>query len=165
MLHRHAGSQLGDETVVHKKKERGQGLDRIVVANDADVTPPVWPLSVRSPAPLAAPQTRAVRSSLAVTTRAPSGLNAADKMLPLCPWRRMGEPWPSARQTRAVPSYEPVRMREPPVAALLESHAMTIRRPTLDRRVDLGVNRMGVPTFTAMSLQKARSTLAQLDEP
>ena len=46
--------------------------------NDAELTRPVCPLSVRTSAPVLASQTFAVLSSLAVTIREPSGLNDAE---------------------------------------------------------------------------------------
>ena len=46
--------------------------------NDAEVTTPVCPLSVRTSAPLFASHTFAVLSSLPVTIREPSGLNDAE---------------------------------------------------------------------------------------
>jgi len=52
---------------------------RSVALNDADVTPPACPLSVRISAPLLASQTFAVPSRLLVTTRDPSELNDAEK--------------------------------------------------------------------------------------
>ncbi len=46
--------------------------------NDAELTPPVCPLSERTSAPVMASHTFAVPSPLAVTTREPSGLNDAE---------------------------------------------------------------------------------------
>ena len=62
--------------------------------------------------PESASQTRAVLSNEAVTTRLPSGLNAAVRTIAVCPWREAMVVPESASQTRAV-SPEAVTTRLP----------------------------------------------------
>ena len=63
--------------------------------------------------PESASQTRAVLSPEAVTTRLPSGLNAAEWTGSVCPWREARVLPESASQTRAVLSHEAVTTRLP----------------------------------------------------
>ncbi len=63
--------------------------------------------------PESASHNRAVLSSDAVTTRLPSGLNAAELTGPVCPWRVAMVLPESASQTRAVLSAEAVTTRLP----------------------------------------------------
>ena len=63
--------------------------------------------------PESASQTRAVVSPEAVTTRLPSGLNAAEETGAVCPWREARVLPESASQTRAVLSSEAVTTRLP----------------------------------------------------
>ena len=84
---------------------------RPVRAERRRVDPPVCPSSTASGCPSAS-HSRAVPSSLAVTMRVPSGLNAAELTQPVCPSRTAsGCPCPS--HSRAVPSALAVTMRVP----------------------------------------------------
>ena len=73
----------------------------------------VCPWSVARALPESASQTRAVLSSEAVTTRLPSGLNAAELTASVCPWRVARALPESASQTRAVLSADAVTTRLP----------------------------------------------------
>ena len=98
-------------------------LRRLVVAGGDDPRPvraerrrpltPVCPLSERTSAPVLASQTFAVMSSLAVTTRDPSGLNDAELTTPVCPLsvRSSAPVW--ASHTFAVLSALAVTTRDP----------------------------------------------------
>src|SRR4051794_20171418 len=88
-------------------RERYGEADRDPVASYACL------LSVRALVPAVASQTRAVRSSLAVTTRAPSGLNDAERTSPVCPLSVRATAPVRASQTRAVPSELAVTTRAP----------------------------------------------------
>jgi len=68
---------------------------------------------MNSSSPVAAFQTRAVLSSDAVTTRVPSGENAAVATASLCPLRTISWRPLAASQMRAVLSYEAVTSRRP----------------------------------------------------
>ena len=81
--------------------------------NDAEMTGPVCPLSVRTSAPLLASQTFAVVSPLPVTTREPSGLNDAEQTGPVCPLSVRTSAPLRASQTFAVLSRLPVTIRDP----------------------------------------------------
>jgi hypothetical protein len=78
-------------------------------------------------------QIRAVLSRDAVTTRAPSGLNIAERSASRWPRRTTGAPEPSALPIRAVESDEAVTTRVPPGSRLLN-------------RTHRGMNGLGRPT-------------------
>jgi hypothetical protein len=77
------------------------------------LTRSVWPASVARTAPVLASHTRAVLSHEAVTTRPPSGLNAALFIQNLCPDSVAVTAPVCAFHTRAVPSQDDVTTLAP----------------------------------------------------
>ena len=77
------------------------------------MTAPVCPLRVSSSAPVRASHTRAVLSEPPVTTRDPSGLNAAERTASVCPLRASSSAPVLASHTRAVLSSLAVTTRAP----------------------------------------------------